>query len=346
VNQELQPTYVTFLDKLLGGGTAPTGVYGILGPTGIGKTHLASMIASNGATHGSISEDACRNSLPWVLFDIETGRADSQQRILSHCAKVKRENVRNGHSEIQSYEQARLSELLEMRGRFMSERERHMHARNALECRLRLICQDDLLQESEEYGLEFKFTDFPKWIAECIDEIGSGTRLGGIVIDGVNNVWNYSQESTSMSEREFIQDFVDNFCRELSFTEQCPVWVTHQVNGTACDASPLAPLSHQDAARCKTFASSLDACFVLGSPSEDTVFAIQCTKRQSDSAKLDRLLLTFDEDFATIVEAEDYIEDKHRQTFKQRPQGNSLLDQDELENLNEMVKQSRRRGTP
>jgi len=344
VNHELQPTYVPFLDKLLGGGTAPSGVYGVLGPTGIGKTHLASMIASNGATHGSIFDDACRHStLPWVLFDIETGRADTQQRILSHCAKMKRENVGTGHIEIQSYEQARLSEFPEMRGRFMSERERERdtHARKVMSNRLRLICQHDLFQENEEYGLECKFTDFPKWIAECIDEFGSGTLLGGIVIDGVSNVWNYSQESSSMSEREFIRDFVDNFCRELSFAEQCPVWVTHQVNGTACNASPLAPLSHQDAARCKTFASSLDACFVLGSPSEDTVFAIQCTKRQSDSAKLDRLPLTFDEDFATIVEAKDYIEGKHRQTFKQRPQGNSLLDQDELENLNEMLEQIR-----
>lgn len=341
MKHELQPTYVPFLDKLLGGGTAPTGgVYGILGPTGVGKTHLASMIASNGATSGSVFQIACVGSLPWVLFDIETQQALTQQRILSHSAKVKRDNVWTGHTEMQAYEQERRSELPEIQGRFISERERLTHVRHVMGCQVKLICQDDLFKHGPD-GIEYHFTDFPKWIAECITKNSSDTLLGGIVIDGVSNVWIHSRESSSMTEREFIQDFVDNFCRELSFSEQCPVWITHQVNGTACHASPVAPLSHREAARCKTFARSLDACFVLGNPSKDTVFAIQCTRSKSDSAKLDRLLLTFDEDFATIVETDDYVEDKHHQTWKPRPKGNSLLDQDELKTLDEMLKQAR-----
>ena len=340
MNQAFQSTYVPFLDKLLGGGTAPTGVYGILGPTGVGKTHLASMIASNGATSDSVFQNACLGSLPWVLFDIETQQALTQQRILSHSAKVKRDNVWTGHTEIQAYEQERRSELPEIQGRFMSERERLMHVRHVMRRQLRLICQDDLFERGPD-GMEYYFTDFPTWIAECITKISSDTPLGGIVIDGVSNVWIHSQESSSMTEREFIQDFVDNFCRELSVRENCPVWITHQVNGTACDASPVALLSHQDAARCKTFARSLDACFVFGSPSEDTVFAIRCTRSKSDSAKLDRLLLTYDEDFATIVETDDYVEDKHHQTWKPRPKGNSLLDQAELQILDEMLKEVR-----
>jgi RecA/RadA recombinase len=340
VNQAFQSTYVPFLDKLLGGGTAPTGVYGILGPTGVGKTHLASMIASNGATSGSVLQNACLGSLPWVLFDIETQQALTQQRILSHSAKVKRENVWTGHTEIQAYEQERRSELPETQGRSTSELERLTHVRHVMGRQLRLICQDNLFERGPD-GMEYYFTDFPTWIAKCITNISSDTPLGGIVIDGVSNVWIHSQESSSMTEREFIQDFVDNFCRELSFNEQCPVWVTHQVNGTACDASPVTPLSHREAARCKTFARSLDACFVLGNPSEDTVFAIQCTRSKSGSAKLDRLLLTHDEDFATIVETDDYVEDKRNQTWKPRPKGISLLDQAELKNLDEMLKQAR-----
>ena len=341
MKHELQPTHVPFLDKLLGGGTAPTGVYGILGPTGVGKTHLASMIASNGATSGSVLQNACLGSLPWVLFDIETQRALTQQRILSHSAKVKRDNVWTGHTEIQAYEQERASELPEKQGQLTSELEHLTHVRHVMGRQLRLICQDDLFDKGPD-GMEYKFTDFPAWIAECITKISSDTPLGGIVIDGVSNVWIHSQESSSMTEREFIQDFVDNFCRELSFNEQCPVWITHQVNGTACDASPVALLSHQDAARCKTFARSLDACFVLGNPSEeDNVFAIRCTRSKSDSAKLDRLLLTYDEDFATIVEADDYVEDKQHQTWKPCPKGNSLLDQAELQILDEMLKEVR-----
>lgn len=124
MNEEFRPTYVPFLDKLLGGGTARSGVYGILGPTGVGKTHLASMIATNGATCGSIFEDTCRRSLPWILFDLETPRSLAEQRILSHAARVNRGNVWASHTAIQAYERQRRPEMPKIQGRQISEVER------------------------------------------------------------------------------------------------------------------------------------------------------------------------------------------------------------------------------
>lgn len=340
MNEEFRPTYVPFLDKLLGGGTAPSGVYGILGPTGIGKTHLASMIATNGATCGSVFEDTCQQSFPWILFDIETQRSLAVKRIFSHTAKVKRENVWNGHAAIQAYEQERLADLPEKQGRLISEVKRLARTDKVLVRQLTAICSDDLY-EKHSGGVVWKFTNIVDWIDQRINEISSDSRSGGIVFDGVGDIWNHSPTTSSMTKREFIHDFVDNFCRELSSTKQCPVWVSYQVNGTACKTSPLALLSHRDAASCKTFARSLDACFVLGNPAENGIFAIQCTKSLSGSASLDRLTLMHDKDFATIVEVDDYVEDRYNQTWKRRPKNNTLLDQVDLIELEEILKRLR-----
>jgi hypothetical protein len=340
MNEKFCPTYVPFLDKLLGGGTAPSGVYGILGPTGIGKTHLASMIATNGATCGSVFEDTCQQSFHWILFDIETQRSQAVKRIFSHAARVKRGNVWAGHAAIQAYEQERRADLPKKQGRLISEVKRLARTDKVLVRQLTAICNDDLYEEHSD-GVALKFKNIVDWIDQRVNEISSDSRLGGIVFDGVGNIWNHSLKTSLMTEREFIHDFVDNFCRELSSTKQCPVWITHQVNGTACVASPLAPLTHRDAARCKTFAHSLDACFVLGKPAQNGIFAIQCTKSLSGSARLDRLTLTHDKDFATIVEVDDYVEDRYHQTWKQCPKSNTLLDQVDLIELDKMLKRVR-----
>lgn len=340
MNKALQPTFVPFLDKLLGGGTAPHGVYGLLGPTGVGKTHLASMIATNGATCGSVFEETRRRSHLWILFDIETQWAWAEQRIFSHAAQVPRGNVWCGHATPQSYEREQMAALPQKQGRLMSEVERLNYAEMALRTTLAPICSDDLYEQSSDGGA-LKFANFLDWIAELVAEYSSKKRLGGIVIDGVSNVFAHSKAHSSMPERKFISDFVGNFCRELSRKYRCIVWVTHQVNGTASNASPAAPLSHRDAARCKGFADSLDACFVLGCPSIEGVFSIQCTKSKSGFAKLDRLPLMHDEDLATIIEADDYVEDRYRRTWKQRPCKNTSFGQVELEELDEMLNRLR-----
>ncbi len=313
--EKLQPTYVPFLDELLGGGTAPQGVYGVLGPTGIGKTHLASMIACNGATQGSIFECRWPNAPPWILFDLESHFAISRQRILSHCARVSRGNIGSENMKEQAYEKLRCSELPKLNGVLLNEENRAVFAREVLKRNLLLRTGDDLRSSAEVAS-----SDMPRGIANIIAGADFDVKLGGIVIDGVNNVWNLACSSTSMPERRFILEFVGTFCRGLAEKYRCPVWVTHQVNAKACDASPLASLSHKNAARCKGFADSLDACFVLGTTPENEhekrkFFAIQCTKGDPDIVSPKRLLLEHDQDFASLAEVPEFIESQARQSW-------------------------------
>ncbi len=46
MDNKIKSTNVEIVDRLLGGGTR-AGVYGILGPSGVGKSVLANMIAAN-----------------------------------------------------------------------------------------------------------------------------------------------------------------------------------------------------------------------------------------------------------------------------------------------------------
>ena len=339
MTEKLRATHVPFLDKLLGGGTAPQGVYGVLGPTGIGKTHLASMIACNGATRGSVFQEAPGQDRPWVLFDLESHVSMSQIRILSHCAKVRRENIVAANAIEQPYEKQRRSELTEWAGALKTEKSRLETTERALKGKLLYFNGDMLVQlksdveESSGYSM-----DVTKIISLCISsKIRSKQKPGGIVIDGVNNAWILANNSTSMTERRFIQHFVRDFCRDLSEQYRCPVWVTHQVNGTACDASPLARLTHTNAARCKAFADSLDACFVLGSSTDKNFFAIQCTKGNPDRASLDQLVLTHDRDFASIIEVENALENRRRQTWDVPSENSTVNNAEELLYIDQLL---------
>ncbi|MDB4644474.1 AAA family ATPase [Rubripirellula sp.] len=332
-----QPTYVPFLDKLLGGGTAPQGVYGVLGPTGIGKTHLASMIACNGATKGAVFQETSGQTRPWVLFDLESHVSMSQIRILSHCAKVRRENIFAANAIEQPYEQQRRSGITEWAGALKTEQSRLEAAKHVLRDKLIFINGDELRELNADNNESLGYSmDVTKIISGCISSLPE-QKPGGIVIDGVNNAWSLSGNSNSRHERRFILDFVGTFCRGLAEEYRCPVWVTHQVNGTACNASPLTRLSHSNAARCKGFADSLDACFVLGNSTDENFFAIQCTKGNPDRASLDQLVLTNDRDFASIIEVENTKTNVRNQTWNVPSENSALLNAEELLYIEQLI---------
>jgi hypothetical protein len=313
--EKLQPTYVPFLDKLLGGGTATEGVYGILGPTGIGKTHLATMVACDGATCGSVFQETYGKPRPWLLFDLESPEDMSKMRILSHCAKVRRDNVFVGNVTEQPYELERKTEFMKWTESIKTEQYRLNYTKHTLDKNFKFFNADRLRKVlSGDSGFpRFPF-DLVEAISLCTKNIQNSfqEQPGGIVIDGVKNIWPYVEDLLPLDEREFIKYFVRVFCRGLAEQYHCPVWVTHQVNGTACAASSLALLSHSNAACCKSFADSLDSCFVLGNFTERNHFAIQCTKGNPDRAMLDQLVLTHDEDFSSITEVTNAQKNRRR----------------------------------
>jgi hypothetical protein len=298
VDYALKSTNVELIDRLLGGGTM-AGVYGILGPSGVGKSVLANMIAANGTTGVSIFTTPLYAELPWMLFDFHNGRSRTVQRVISHIGRIRLEDVGCESEEIQEYEDERRDELPAEDGLLIPSCERSHLAHKAVYNQL-FVCT-----RPEQPGFSSSVTQ--KWITDRIAPIARQQRgLGGIVIDGTRHGWYASKDETDFSEREFLEQFVANFCRTLARRFQCPVWITHQIASAKHGAPPTTQLTHGDAADCKSFVDGMDACLVMGTASDlnpESVFSIQCIKGDRKLVSRERISLKHDRDFSTIVEA-------------------------------------------
>lgn len=334
MNQPLKPTNVKFIDHLLGGGTKPGGVYGILSPPKVGKSMLANMIAANGATGESIFTTPLYTHLSWMLFDLHNGRRLTSTRIISHVGKIRREDVWFESDEIQAYEQERQDELPTENGTIRSSSSRGEFARKALH--KQVIPWSDADEQPP-----FSSRATQEWISHQITATAFQYRgVGGIVIDGARDVWHASQGETKLSKREFLSRLVPQFCRSLARQFQCPVWITHQTCDRLRNVPPTTQLTHQDAADCKSFADSMDACLVMGTASEsdpdrgiESVFSIRCTKGDPKIISGERILLKYDRDFSSIVEAKDYMEDRRNRTWKQIPRSKPLIAEHDEDHL-------------
>ncbi|WP_417737045.1 hypothetical protein [Rosistilla oblonga] len=336
MNQQLKPTNVKFVDRLLGGGTKPEGVYGILSPTGVGKSTLACMIAANSATGSSIFRQESPGSLPCVLFDLHNGRSLSEQRIVSHVGRICREQVWYESQELLPYEEERKGELPIQNGSLLNSCERAKLARDVLNWNLYLCSDCD-----EAPNLSDGAT--PNWISQELTQAAQHNGgLGGIVIDGARHVWYASEDKVACLEHEFLEQLVAQFCRRLAKRFQCPVWITHQIRHAQGCAPPTTQLTHRDAADCKSFANGMDACLVMGTRSDpDDVFSIQCTKGDKNIVSRERILLKHDDVFSSIVEAKDFVEDRKNKTWKKVPGLKPLLDDNDKNHIEDLLKQLR-----
>lgn len=337
MKQKLKPTNVHFVDRLLGGGTKPEGVYGILSPTGVGKSTLACMIAANSATGSSIFRQQSPESLPCVLFDLHNGRSLSEQRIVSHVGRIGRDHVWHESQEILPYEEKRKGELPTKNGSLLSSFERAKFTRETLGRKLYLLSDCD-----EAPNLSCGAT--PSWISlELTRAVQHYGGLGGIVIDGARQVWYASEGKVKCFEHDFLEQLVTQFCRTLAKRFQCPVWITHQIRYAQACAPPTTQLTHLDAADCKSFAKAMDACLVMGTSSDpDGVFSIQCTKGDKKIVSNERILLKYDDVFSTIVEAKDFVEDRKNKTWKRAPGLKPLLNDNDMNHIADLLKKDPR----
>lgn len=336
MKQKLIPTNVRFVDRLLGGGTKPAGVYGILSPTGVGKSTLACMIAVDTATGGNVFDDAAsRPDGIWIWLDFHNQQWLSQQRALSHAARISHEQVWQENLNIEEYETAYMKMLPHIGGKIVPATERK---RRAIEC----INRQLLLISDGPNHLHAQELATPARIKGYLHLQSKIRPVAGIVIDGASHVWYESLCATNLSEREFLQRFVEQDCRMMAKHFQCPVWVTHQIRGAASGVPPTTALSHRDAAGCKTFTNSMDACLVMGTASDpDGVFSIRCTKGDRKIVSRKRILLKHDDVFSTIVEAKDYVEDRHNKTWKKTPGSQPLLNESDKNHIEDLLKKVR-----
>ena len=143
MNQQLKPTNVRFVDRLLGGGTKPVGVYGILSPTGVGKSMLACMIATDSSTGGSVFDDTTsRPTGLWVWFDFHNQGPPCRERLVSHAARISRDQVWQQDLSVEDYESSYMKMLPQVDGQVMPAAERMRRATECINRQLLLVADE------------------------------------------------------------------------------------------------------------------------------------------------------------------------------------------------------------
>ena len=334
------PTHLPYLDRALGGGQFACGVHGILGPTGGGKSHLATMIAVSGATGGSVFSSDANPQKTWVLFDLGSSGGQSTKRAILHAARSHEMDQYFSSDEFHRFKKHHPDDLPhDEHGNLLTPQIRIRIAKERLHKKLALFHGDFA------YNAGDQSTPLTYRIAQILQEISGHVEIGGIVIDGVCDVWGFEFMTSKLSERQFILNFVSRFCRQLSDDYQCPVWVTHQISGKSCSALPIAPLSHYNSARCKSFAESLDACVVFGTKSDEGWFALQCTKNQASKAVLDSVVLEYDACTTSFIEVQGLRVDRNKQKRVRRANESPLLCNYEKDCLQQKLADLRAKGT-
>lgn len=279
---KIRSTGIPFIDAMMNGGHAPGEVYGILGPTGAGKSTLGVQLCVEGAKLENIS---MLNGEPdwgvWVYFTYETPvKHELQIRMISCMAQIDRSRLERIRSveelstsdSLLDYEKELFGATSDIPGEF----ERFNAARPVL---MRHI-----------YAFDFTGSDGSEAGSRGVDDIHialervrdvTGRPIKGVVVDYVGEAVDriiVSQYRSFDHKRHLIRIFARDMIA-IARQFECPVWLIHQLAGKVGSYSPSKVASHTDAAECKNFADPLWFAFVLGSRDKNSGCSlISCTK--------------------------------------------------------------------
>jgi RecA/RadA recombinase len=275
------PTRISYLDRVLRGGNLARGVHGLLGPIGVGKTTLGTMIAVEGAQHQHFAGQSGR----WVFVSIDERIPTIVSRAVSHGAQISRQ-LADQITPSATLEPERLSTEIAKLQRFMPVLVNH-------------FATIDL--SAEQFGGR---TSPMQSIVDRIVQLEC--RVAGVVIDYAGIAVRRHVAARGFRENGIarrLSHFVAESRTGIARRFECPVWIIHQLNGEANRNSPCVTPHHRNAAGCRSFGKELDACITLGTMDRQShCMLIGVTKAPADPEIQIPTVLSYHPQFATIVE--------------------------------------------
>jgi hypothetical protein len=248
------PTGVTFLDNMLGGGTRKGEIYGFLAASGHGKTTFGNQIAISKAKDKKLT----------LFFSYEQPiDAEFLIPVYACATKIPRsvwESIRTPEETVKVLTPAQYAE--------------YEHACNLIDTHLRYI---DMSQSF--HG--------PMEIDRKIVEVQERT---GLQVDGIIVDWFWPMVSRAFGSmtgdrnkkydlRTFAQGLIDEL-KQIALTRNCWCWLNHQLNPE--EAKKKRAMSFEDAAELKSFAWYLNGCLCLDKLDEvDKIGTIHFSKARN-----------------------------------------------------------------
>lgn len=249
----LVPTNVPLVDKLLGGGVESRGVYGLLGPYGSCKTTLGIMLAVEAARRLHQAEGDAGRSIV-VLVSYEQTVAELRGRALSYVTGIPTRSITHIDSAadcsapVVRREQTAFLRRLLIISDFDADKETKRQLRKGITGIASLIEQ---LRQARKCGIGLVIVDYVGAIAALrdLDEV----RTSQLV------------ESAGSDAR-----------RSIALPNECPVWLIHQLNGSANQSAKRGYLvKREQADGGRKFTDSLDGVICLGQPNAEQWLTVQ-----------------------------------------------------------------------
>lgn len=236
---------ISFLDNLLPRQVQPNGVHAILGPSGVGMSKLAMMIAARGAWNCHFHGGG-----HYIFVANESKGLQLWGHALSYLGGLSLESIQRGElmpihagDEMENYELARAI-IGDNRLTFKS----------AIQTSPQRPLADQLLDSRE------------------VD----GRPISGIVIDDVTTLATRHALATQDIERNVLDQFLQK-CQRFAKDFDCPVWVCLHLRGAVWTRHHRAELSHTDAGSNRDIQQHIETAFVLGNHADDGLFMIRNT---------------------------------------------------------------------
>lgn len=282
---EFRDTGIGYFNRVLGGGAVGGEVYGILAPTGGGKTTQAVQLicafaeAEVGKKMLAEAQGEQYEPMHAVLFHYEASLDEARGRVWSCLSKVHIDTIRNYDPETLSstrngvpfkqYEH----ELFRDVWQFADPATREGELERIQRCvplhapYMHLVDMGDTRQDPKRgKGYVQEIADYiERWL------VNQGKKVGLVVIDyaGVCVKRHIAYTGKSHEQlRHLLGDFGDNAKEAIALKFDVPVFVYHQTTFAETKRSPAAKLHHSDSAEAKNFGENMAFCFCLGVATE------------------------------------------------------------------------------
>jgi len=291
------PCGVDMIDHRMNGGSEAGETHVLLGPTGVGKTTLATdiVVSAGKRFHAEAVQGGALKAAIYISY--EDIFESMSKRVIANAASIKRSNLdamtsyhdlsRTGH--VHAYER-RLPGGNDVNP--PGEYERLMAAKQ--------------WTDTHVQGLDFSGCHTPgapirgfgglNEVRYAVDALADHTQVrpGLIMLDYAGLCVNRSLQRSSgdVARLQFmaLRDFVARCTDTLTAKFQCPIWVLHQIKGAKVGGSPTAELDHSDAEGCSSFAANAWFAFVLSNKDKKTnTCLLRCTKSRRAESQADAI---------------------------------------------------------